>query len=345
MSGDASTKHSSKKNRRIIYQLPADEPAGVAFQALTCTKLAAGVSPPGSTVQFIDNGAQKLNGIHLQLIFWGTQWGPTEDHFFDADGNEQIATTPNALADQVTNAVQNLLAGPYMSYLVAYGVHRASMRGTTFVLSDPPNPFAQGDVGNFVINQLDNEILPEPDSDWPIVYAVIMPSNVSYQGQSPPDTLPLPPGVVSGVLGANSRVIWYDYDIGDVDNDPAHYFWVGSSGADATQANLDYITTVLSHELIETCTDPNGGDGLVQVGGTKPTAQTGDACTSWCDYVRNVKAQSYWVHNLGDPRNGQCVLPQFYSVRRTLADRNIGGRLGSIQFPIPSLNSLITSLF
>lgn len=82
-----------------------------------------------------------------------------------------------------------------------------------------------------------------------------------------------------------------------------------------------------------------------KLGGGAATSQIGDACTSWCDYVRGVKAQSYWVHNLGDPLNGKCVLPKLYSVRRTLASRNIGGRLRSLESPIPSLNCLITSLF
>jgi hypothetical protein len=314
-----------RKKRRIRYRL-ADEPTtGLAFGTLGCGALSPGASPPGTTLQFTDKGAQKLTNVHVVLIFWGKEWANSQ------------------LANLVTNAVQGLLAGPYMSYLAQYGVRRGSIWGTKFVTDgDPPNPFGYSDIGNFVINQLDVDNLPEPDSDWPIVYAVLLPSNVSFQGDPRVD----PPGtVVSNVLGANSSIIWNDYDLGDVDNDPAYYFWVGNGGNTPIQANVDYITSVLSHELVEICTDPNGGDGIVQVGGASATSQIGDPGTSWCDNVRGVKAQSYWVHNLGDPLNGQCVLPKFYSVRRTLAGRNIGGRLGSLQYPIPSLNSLIASLF
>jgi hypothetical protein len=315
-----------RKKRRITYQL-SEGPTGVVFSGLGCSALSPGTKPPGTTIQFTDKGAQKLTNVHLVLIFWGIQWAN------------------NPLSNLITNAVQNLLAGPYMSYLAQYGVRRGSIWGTKFVTNgDPPNPFAYSDIGNFVIGQLDADNLPEPDSDWPIVYAVMLPSNVSFQGDPRVETVPLPPGTVSGVVGANSSIIWKDYDLGDVDNDPAYYFWVGSSGSTAIQANVDYITTVLSHELVEICTDPNSGNGVVQVGGGAATSQIGDVCTSWCDYVRGVKAQSYWVHNLGDPLNGQCVLPKLYSVRYTLAGRNIGGHLGSIQSPIPSLNALITSL-
>ena len=310
MSGDR------KKKRRIKYQLLDEPPTGVSFVALDCSALAPGASPPGSTTQFIDKGAQKLTNIHLMLIFWGIQWA----------GNPTLAA-------EVEGTVKNLLAGPYMSYLAQYGVRRASIYGTTKVVdSDPPDPFATSDIGNFIINEIDNDTLPEPDRDWPIVYAVFMPSNVSF--------------VDPQVGGANSRIMWRDYDLGDSDKDPAYYFWVGQGEwIDQPGAPVDYITTALSHELVEICTDPNGGDGIVQIGGKQHLSQVGDVCTTWCDYVRGVKVQSYWVHNLGDPRNGKCVLPKYYSVRRTLAGRNFGGRLRSIQDPIPSLNSLIASLF
>jgi len=327
MSVQPQPRYLGRTKRRIRYRL-ADEPTtGIVFGADSCGALSPGASPPGTTVQFTDKGAQTLTNAHVVLIFWGREW---------ANGQ---------LANLVINAVRGLLAGPYMSYLAQYGVRRASIWGTKFVTNgDPPNPFAYSDIGNFVINQLDADNLPEPDSDWPIVYAVFLPSNVSFQGDPRVD----PPGtVVSSVLGANSSIIWNDYDLGDVDNDPAYYLWVGNGGNAPTQANVDYITTLFSHELVERCTDPNGGNGIVKVGGGSATSQIGDPCFSWCDNVRGVKAQSYWVHNLGDPLNGQCVLPKLYSVRRTLAERDIGGQLLSItlQSPIPSLNSLITSRF
>ena len=331
MSDEKANQHGPKR-RRIRYRLPEDTTPGVAFKPLNCNNAGyrADQTWPPSGTTFVDRGAQKLTHVHVQLIFWGTEW----------------AGIGKGLSGLVTNAVQSLLGGPYMTYLAQYGVHRGSLRGTTYATAgNPPLPFSYADVGNFIISQLDADNLPEPDSDWPIVYAVIMPSTAAFQGDPRVENLPLPPGVPSAVAGSNSSIIWNDYDLGDVDNDPAYYFWVGNNGSAATQANVDYITTVLSHELVELATDPNGGNGIVQVGGGGATSQIGDPCTGNCDYVRGVKAQAYWAHNLGDKTNGTCVLPKVYAVRRTLADRNIGGRIGSLQNPIPSLNKLITSLF
>lgn len=315
------------KKRHLVYRPAAEPTTGVAFTALNCSPTGAGGAP--GTV-FADKGAQKFTHVHVLLIFVGNQWAG------------------NPLAAQVTNSVQNLLAGPYMSYLVQYGVHRGSLLGTRFfTFGDPPNPFSYSDVSDIIIHLLDADKLPEPDSDWPILYCVIMPPNVAFQGDSRFDTLPLPPGTLSAVAGANSSIIWNDYDLGDVDNDPAHYAWTGNDGT------VDYITTVLSHELAEACTDPNGGDGIVQVSPPPPStggaAQIGDPCTGFCDFVRGVKVQSYWSQldsgNPGIQSRGGCVVPKLYSVRRTLADRNINGRISSLGAPIPSLNKLITSLF
>jgi len=325
---------SKGKKRRLVYRL-SPEPTGIAFSPLGCSPTGTG-APQGTVFQ--DKGTPKLTNVHVLLIFWGTQW----------------AGNPNPLATQVTNAVRNLLAGPYMSFLAQYGVRRGSLWGTLFFTSsDPPQSFSYANVGSFIINQLDQDQLPEPDSDWPLFYCVIMPSNVSFQGDPRLETVPLPPGTLSKVVGANSSIIWNDYDLGDVDNDPAHYAWVGSDGT------VDYITTVLSHELVEACTDPNGGNGIVQV--NPPCAggacQIGDPCTGICDFVRGVKVQSYWSQlgpwtGNGFSPNGACLVPKLYSVRRALAGAGVrlGGKgLSSIEPPPPTprvgLNTLIAGLF
>ena len=133
--------------------------------------------------------------------------------------------------------------------------------------------------------------------------------------------------------GARSEA-WVDYDIGGVDNGPAYYLWAGNNGT------LDYITTVLSHELVELATDPNGSDGVRQIGCAGPSCQIGDplaVCQGWCDYARGVKAQAYW-----STLDGNGALPKLYSVRRTLAGRSIGGKLPR---PLPSANAWISAQF
>jgi hypothetical protein len=306
---------------RVYKRGPA--PTGLVYAATGCGPLTnmanpnvTATAPPAGTA-FTGGPAQKLTTVHVQLIFWGAWWNG------------------NPLAAQVNNAVANLLAGPYMSYLAQYGIRRGRIRGTTFANDSEPGNFAANAVGDFIINLLDNDRLPEPDEDWPIVYAVIMPLNSSFQGISPPDPpLPLPRGTVSQVDGFNSSIIWNDYDLGDVDNDPAYYFWTGNNGT------LDFITTVFSHELVELASDPNGGDGVRQIGCSGGSCQIGDVgtvCQGWCDYVRGVKAQAYWSQ-----LDANGALPKYYSVRRTLFGKSIGGK---IPRPNPSMNAWITAEF
>jgi hypothetical protein len=301
----------------------------LAFSPTGCRKTAGLLNPnvtstpPPAGTAFTQGPGQTLTNIHVQLIFWGAWWNST------------------TLAGRVTNAVTSLLAGPYMTYLAQYGVHRGNVRGTTFANDSEPGPsFSFASVGAFIQSLLDQDRLPEPDDEWPIIYAVIMPLNSAFQGVSPQDKLlptgGLPPGVKSIVNGENGQIVWNDYDLGDVDNDPAYYLWVGNDGTP------DYITTVLSHELVELATDPNGGNGVRQ---TAPPSQAGqgqigdvaNVCQVWCDYVRGVKAQGYW--SIAD---GTGVLPTLYSVRRTLAGKSLGGKLPR---PMPSANSWITAQF
>lgn len=274
---------------------------GCAAATLPLTDPNTGGSPVGAGTAFVTGTAQKLTHPHVSLIFWGGWWAG------------------NPLANQVENAVKGLLAGPYMTYLAQYGVHRGDLRGFTFAVDrEPGNAFTGADVNALVTDLLDDDQLPEPDDDWPNIYAVILPVNAQFAGLAPYDPQPLPPGTVSSVAGTNSSVIWNDFDPGDVDNDPAHLLWVGNDGT------LDYIMTTFSHELTEIVTDPNGGDGVIQVSPVGASAnQIGDVGTAWCDFVPGSgRCQSYW--SIAD---GALVLPKMYSVRRTLAGQSIGGKV------------------
>jgi hypothetical protein len=119
-------------------------------------------------------------------VFWGRQWAN--------------AVPPAAPAD-IQNRIQTILHSPYLSKLTQYGCSGTGrLRGTTFVTdTDPPNPFNDASVQNFVIGLIDNETLPEPDEDWDLFVCVFMPTYANYG-----------PG---GVSGAHSSVVWSDYDL------------------------------------------------------------------------------------------------------------------------------------
>lgn len=297
------------KKRRKYTVLP--EPTGFVFGGLGCSPIGNLINPnvtgttPPAGVAFSAGPDQVLTNIHVSLIFWGGYWNN------------------NPLAGQVHNALANLLAGPYMTYLAQYGVHRGDVHGDTFVVDSEPGSFDFTAVGNLVKRLLDDDQLPEPDDNWPNIYAVIMPANSTFK-------------TATNVTGQNAAVIWHDFEPGDVDNDPAYCLWAGNDGSPTA---LDYITTNLSHELAEAASDPNGSSGVRQIGCSGSSCQIGDSanCQNWCDYVRGVKAQAYW-----SILDGNGVLPTMYSLRRTLFGKSIGGK---IPRPMPSLNTWITKQF
>jgi len=213
-----------------------------------------------------DQGGARIVGGVIELIFWGSAW--------------QTATAPSRAA--IVQAVQALLAGPYMSELAQYGFRSLALRGSTTVISPgPPTNFATSDVGDMVWNAIDSNLFPEPDDPGGrILYMVLMPS-----GANGP----------SNARGAHSDPSDYDFPF---DIDYAWVAWVGPG-------TLDYTMDVLSHELVEAITDPepdspawtmnrsiNGGNEI------------GDACNNTVDRVDGLLFQAYWSE-----KAKACVIP------------------------------------
>src|SRR5690349_15057992 len=101
--------------KRRKYEAVRD-PTGAAFAGTGCSPIGnminpnvTGVNPPA--VAFSAGPGETLHNVHVQLIFWGAWWNN------------------NPLASQVHDALVNLLAGPYMTYLAQYGVRRGNVKG------------------------------------------------------------------------------------------------------------------------------------------------------------------------------------------------------------------------
>lgn len=230
-----------------------------------------GDAPAGTT--FARSTGPVIGNVDIQLVFWGTEWGRP--------------APPVAPAD-IQNRVQTILHSPYLSRLTQYGCSGTGRgRGTTFITdSDPPNPFNDGSIQNFVVGLIDNETLPEPDEDWDLFVCVFVPTYSTYG-----------PG---GFQGAHSSVVWGDYDLFDVDNDRARVAWIGNPG------NVDGITTTFSHELVEACTDPETttSPGWRQVPCNNPSqCEIGDVCSSTAR-INGVQVQAYWSNT-----DNSCVIP------------------------------------
>jgi hypothetical protein len=91
----------------------------------------------GAGPHFTDHGGPVIVNAHLLLIFWGTAW-----------------TTVTPSIGNVTDAVVNILTGPYMNSLSQYrNTSHGTLFGTTVVTTaiggspaNPPNPFSDGDI-------------------------------------------------------------------------------------------------------------------------------------------------------------------------------------------------------
>lgn len=195
----------------------------------------------------------------------------------------------NASITDVTNAVRSILGSNYMSSLLQYrGAGGGQLLGTFSVTSgvgtspaDPPNPFTNNDVSTLIANLIHAGSVPAPTNQ--IVYMVMM-----------------PPGVASGQAGIIGEHTYFNFTGAN-----AHYGWVMNDGT------RDYVTTVFSHELVETCTDPEGtaiqlDSPPICTHNPNSWCEIGDVCNS-TDVIgaMSVRVQSYWSQ-----RDGKCVVPK-----------------------------------
>jgi len=227
----------------------------------------------GSPTTFTDKGGLIFTNVHLQLIFWGNQWGG--------------ASTPSA--QDIQDAVVSIIIGPYMSALTQYrNIGNATLSGTTLVTtSDPPDPFSNDDVADLIHGLIKAKTVPEPETSSQLLYCVFMPAGVQFNQP--------------GIIGEHSFFIGLDFDFPlDLDVGPVYYAWVANDGT------LGYVTTVFSHELVESCTDP-AGNAILGAPGICPGGgwcEIGDVCQGNNAVLDNVLVQSYWSQ-----QDSTCIVP------------------------------------
>jgi hypothetical protein len=217
----------------------------------------------------------------VQLLFWGSVWN-------------LASTSPSA--GEIATAVQSILAGPFMSGLVQYGIDRSPFRGALVVtLPAPPfqpHTFSDSDVEGMVGTLIDDGVFPEPDEDGGrIMYVVIMPPGTQYEGDP-------------AVGGAH----WYFSSGSVVDVDHAWYAWVGNH-------DIDSMTKVFGHELVEMCTDPEG-DGWTVDGQPDGLNEIGDICNKSFNPLNGVLLENYWSQV-----DAACILPTAYSLKRFMRSK------------------------
>jgi hypothetical protein len=218
----------------------------------------------------VDNkGGPIVVNADLELLFWG----------------DFLVNAVNPSAGDVVNAVSRVLGSPYLSTLSQYGFQRLNLRGSTVVRSPgaPAPAFSADNVRSMVWDLIDSHVFPEPDDDGGrIIYMTFPPSGTTYDD--------------SGARGAHTSA--KDTDLFDVD-----YAWV----AWVDYGDLDYITDIFSHELVETITQPEPRDDAyawVMNRAINGGDEIGDACNNTADRLDGLLLQAYWSE-----QDKACVIP------------------------------------
>jgi Ca2+-binding RTX toxin-like protein len=192
----------------------------------------------------------------IYTIFWGSFWATQQGQ---------------ALAGRIENSINPMFRdSTYLDGLHQYGVGqraRVPDYGTVeaFNFSDPAIGFTNDDVKATVIYAMQHQGLPGPDDSNPGVYFVITAPDAQY---ARPDS--------AG---------WHTY--GSVGGNRFYFGWISND------AFLDDVTSILSHELVESMTDPNENAWRVD-----PTGDFGDRelCDGedHCQRVNGYLVQLYW---------------------------------------------------
>lgn len=219
----------------------------------------------GGVDKFVDNGGTVLQVTQLFLIYWGSAW--------------TASPAPTPTSGQITSACQTMMASAYMTGLAQYrGIGRGFVRGSAIITSsNPPSGFTDSQVSTFIDGQLTAGTIPLPDVDNQTLYCVVMPkgtnaSNTSFIGEH------------TYYTRSGQRI---------------HFAWITNSGS------LASLTRIISHEVVESATDPEGS-AFLGVAGTCSQGgwcEIGDVCSS-TGTLDGVTVQSFWSNQAAG-----CAVP------------------------------------
>lgn len=223
----------------------------------------------------IYGGGAIVVGANLQPLFWGAYW--------------ETAAAPSM--GDVFEAIQRVVNSPYLSELSQYGFQNLSLNSPLIVTDPAPaaGSFSADDVTGMVWQLISDGKFPDPDSsDRRNIYMVFAPSGTQYNA----------PESGGAHTGARHHTISFDVDV-------AWVAWVD-------YADLDTITALFSHELVETITDPEPSSGWVT---TDPNSDNElvDVCANQIGMVNEVAVAAYLSNN-----RATCVVPTAHWTRQVI---------------------------
>ena len=150
---------------------------------------------------------------------------------------------------------------------------------------DPPNPVSEIQMQDLIGRLIDNGTVPEPDQDVvPSIYVVFLPNQVHGSTLSHP--------AARGAHGFMSSIDWDDLDYAYVP-----VMWVGNEGTP------DAITSVFSHELVETLTDPEA-DGWQIDPRDRPVSRKSPTSAK-----PSKRSMAFWSGSYRSNEDNACVVP------------------------------------
>ncbi len=240
---------------------------GVPLQAGGVLSSGAAREAVGRVINFRDRGGPVIQTARLILIFWGTSW----------------VSNPPVTVESIVKATTKIVTGAYMDRLQQYRnfgratVQARSIVATSFGSSpaDPPSPFSDADVQTLISNLITAGSIPGPATDDQLLYMVFMPPNAASSGPFTGEHCSF------HFLGTK-----------------CHCGWVTNDGT------LSSLTSIFSHELVESVTDPEGGAITGDYGSCRQDGwcEIGDVCAG-----NNVTMDGVNVHRYWSQADRKCV--------------------------------------
>lgn len=271
----------------VVHPQTAPSPAGADGAAAQSTAAGTG---GGAAYAIVDGGGPVLTQVQVELIFWGAEWTG--------------ASSPSTV--EVRDAVARILSGPYMTGLTQYrGVGTGGLGGLTVTSSSkPPNPFSDTHVMDLIAQQIEAGRVPPPHGDRQILYCVVMPRDIRSDQYA-----------TRGLLGEH---YYFVHRAGQ----RAHFAWLTWPRIPGGPGGLDDITSILTHELAEACTDPEGDGIQIEPSNPDHWNEIGDVCYGMDETVNGVRVQTYWSH-----RDRACIAPHKGPVSTLPHWVSLGGKI------------------
>ena len=216
-----------------------------------------------------------IQQVHVDLILWGDAW----------------ANSLN-LAARLQVAVDSIASGPYLTDLAQYrNIGPGFLQRTDFI-PDPrlPGRFGVADVVNVLQVAIVNGLVPDPRTDPQRLYLVVPPPGSHF--------------VIGGGLGEAGG--YHSFAVNPLDGVTRYYYGLEAN----PRGDLDFLTSLYSHELVEAVSDPEAADPARRGFQLDPGGGDKELCDGDAEkYSYRIDNFQYRVEPYWSNRAGAYIVP------------------------------------